>query len=124
MSEARKFMRTDFGVKGWLEHQGEKFDFDLINLSLKGALVHSETAFVLKKGNLINVTIQLTHSDVQICAEAELVHKEAKDGLHYMGCKFKSIDAESMIHLRRLLELNTQGEGEIEKELSFLKEEG
>ncbi len=38
------------------------------------------------------------------------------------GFRFDSIEADGMIHLRRLLELNISSEDEIEKELSFLSD--
>jgi hypothetical protein len=46
------------------------------------------------------------------------VHRE----LNYVGFRFELIDAESMAHLRRLLELNTGQADEIGHELSFLSE--
>ncbi|RKX98712.1 MAG: PilZ domain-containing protein, partial [Spirochaetes bacterium] len=48
--------------------------------------------------------------------EARLMHRENQ---HY-GFRFDSIEADGMIHLRRLMELNVSTEDEIEKELSFL----
>lgn len=122
MPEERKFMRTDFGVRGLLHKGDESYLFDLANLSLKGARIHCVDAKKFEKGDMVTLVIHLNNSEVEISTTSEIVHKETLEGVHFMGCKFVSIDAESMIHLRRLLELNTIPEGEIEKELSFLKD--
>jgi len=122
MSESRKFQRTQFEVSGVVFQSGNVLDFGVKNISLKGALIHCPEAEKLDFKNPVELAIQLTHSEIQIKAEALIVHHEVRDEMKYQGCKFISIDPESMIHLRRLLELNTIPEGEIEKELSFLKE--
>jgi c-di-GMP-binding flagellar brake protein YcgR len=115
----RKFMRTDFYVNGYFNEAGETVTFKVVNLSLKGALVHLDDGKTIQKDQHMDVSILLTHSDVKINARCHVVHI-CSDGSY--GLKFETIDLDSMIHLRRLLELNTVPEGEIERELSFLKD--
>ncbi len=115
----RKFMRTDFYVNGYFNDAGKTITFKVVNLSLKGTLIHPDEEITLQKNKGLDITILLTHSDVKIKARCNVVHISG-DG--YYGLKFDSIDLDSMIHLRRLLELNTIPEGEIERELSFLKD--
>ncbi len=115
----RKFMRTDFYVNGYFNEAGKTITFKVVNLSLKGALIHLDEELTLQKNQEIDISILLTHSEVKINARCLVVHISS-DGEY--GLKFESIDLDSMIHLRRLLELNTVPEGEIERELSFLRD--
>jgi hypothetical protein len=55
---------------------------------------------------------------VSLHADARCVHRE----LNYLGFRFEMIDAESMMHLRRLMELNTGRADDIGRELSFLSD--
>lgn len=112
-------MRTDFYVNGFFNDKGETVSFKVVNLSLKGALINLDDDLILSLNKEIDISILLTHSDVKINARAKVVHICDKS---CYGLKFSSIDLDSMIHLRRLLELNTIPEGEIERELSFLKD--
>ena len=117
-NEHRKFYRADFKTHGYiLIEDGEQIPFVLQNISLKGILVNLEDER-LKKGDAYNLRIKLMSSDIEIDTTSVLVHED--DG--EKGFFFREIDLDSMIHLRRLLELNTPNEGEIEKELSFLKD--
>jgi len=122
MSDARKFLRTSFGVKGVISKQNKTYDFELINLSLKGALIHCPDSAELEMHQKLDMSIHLNNSEIEIRVECMIVHREMRENEEFQGCKFISIDPESMIHLRRLLELNTTPEGEIEKELTFLKD--
>ncbi|MDA3851338.1 MAG: PilZ domain-containing protein [Spirochaetaceae bacterium] len=122
MAESRKFQRADFGVMGVISQGKASHEFYVLNLSLKGILLNIDTLDGLESNKNVVLTIQLTNSDIQIRAEAVIMHNEKIENQIQLGCKFLSIDPESMIHLRRLLELNTIPEGEIERELSFLKD--
>jgi hypothetical protein len=98
---------------------------EILNLSLKGCRV-------LPRGNAEQIEIwdrlpfetkgkllfTLPGSEVEIEAEAELVHRE--EGT--VGFRFGVIDAESFGHIRRILELNTDDPERIDDELSFLIE--
>lgn len=117
-NEHRKFYRADFKTHGYiLLEGGEQIPFDLKNISLKGILVNLEDER-LKKGEAYSLRIKLMSSDIEIDTTSVMVHED--DG--EKGFFFREIDLDSMIHLRRLLELNTPNEGEIEKELAFLKD--
>lgn len=117
-NEHRKFYRADFKTHGYiLMEDGEQIPFVLKNISLKGILVTLEDER-LKKGDACNLRIKLMPSDIEIDTTSILVHEDDGD----KGFFFREIDLDSMIHLRRLLELNTPNAGEIEKELAFLKD--
>jgi len=114
----RKFYRADFQTHGYIYlNEEEQIPFELTNISLKGILVKLESD-QLKKGEAYDLRIKLMSSDIEILTTSVLVHEENEK----KGFFFREIDLDSMIHLRRLLELNTPSEGEIERELSFLKD--
>ena len=113
----RKFYRADFKTHGYIISKEEKIPFELINISLKGILVIADDES-LEKGETYDLRINLASSDIEIITTSVLVHEEGEK----KGFFFREIDLDSMIHLRRLLELNIPNEGEIEKELSFLKD--
>jgi len=114
----RKFYRADFQTHGYVYlDESNQIPFELTNISLKGILVKLESD-KLQKGEAYDLRIRLMSSDIEIITTSVLVHVEGEK----MGFFFREIDLDSMIHLRRLLELNTPNEGEIEKELAFLKD--
>jgi len=93
----------------------KEFSVDLINISMKGSLIKTDSE-CLEINKEYPLRVALPNTDINIRTEATLVHKEGSN----FGFRFNSIDAEGMIHLRRLLELNIQEESEVEKELYFL----
>jgi len=117
-SDHRKFYRADFQTHGYIYlSENNLIPFELTNISLKGILVKLESN-QLQKGEAYDLRIKLMSSDIEIITTAVLVHEDGDN----KGFFFREIDLDSMIHLRRLLELNTPNEGEIERELSFLKD--
>ena len=114
----RRFERADFKVKGFVTTEAGEYPVSVINISMKGVLVSPDNETKTKLGNAYPLRISLPHSDISIETEATLVHH--KNGL--CGFRFDSIEADGMIHLRRLLELNISSEEEIERELTFLSE--
>ena len=115
----RKFYRTDFKVKGSFHSGNNGYDLILNNLSLKGALATLTLDVSLPPETSGILEIFLTNSNIVIKIEnATLLRHTENNELAFV---FREIDAESMIHLRRLLELNSVYEGEIEKELDYLK---
>ena len=116
----RKFYRTDFKVKAVFKINGKEYSLFLNNISLKGVLTETEEKTDLRLDDTGELIIFLPNSSISITiANATVVHSE-KDT--QFGFVFNEIDPESMIHLRRLLELNSVYEGEIEKELTHLKD--
>lgn len=116
----RKFYRTDFKVNATFKCNSREYSLFLINISLKGVLTESSDETDLKKNDNGVLIVHLPNSSISITiADATIIHCE---GDKQYGFIFNEIDAESMIHLRRLLELNSVFEGEIENELTHLKD--
>ena len=111
----RRFGRTDFNVKGFIDDDGE-CPVSVVNISLKGILVSPDREVKLEKDRTYPLRISLSHSEIDIITEATLMHE--KEG--QFGFRFDSVEADGMIHLRRLLELNLSSDEQIEKELEFL----
>ena len=116
--EKRKFTRTDFETGGVIQKEKERIPFTLIDVSLKGVLTNPERPDAISTGDAVAIDIDLPGSDVSLHADARCVHRE----LNYLGFRFEMIDAESMMHLRRLMELNTGRADDIGRELSFLSD--
>jgi hypothetical protein len=114
----RRFERADFNVNGFVTCGSEDCPVSVINISLKGILVSISAGkkVSLKIDQAYPLRISLLHSEISIVTSARLIHREGEK----YGFRFDSIEAEGMIHLRRLLELNIGADAEIQKELSFL----
>ncbi len=116
MKEHRRFNRADMHTKGFFEYNG-KIDFIITNVSLNGVLVEIEEPVEIEDKTDVSLIIQLSSSNLKIKTKSRLLHRED----HHLGFRFEEIDVESMIHLRRLVELNSQTPDEIAEELLFLK---
>jgi len=116
MPEQRHFHRIRFDVKIKIECNGTMHPADLVDISLKGVLVDSTGGFTPEMGTHCHLTINLNNSDVVISFDGKVVH--INDGL--VGIKITLIDIESMIHLRRLVTLNSENSEQVRDELNAL----
>ncbi|MQY76012.1 MAG: hypothetical protein GH155_00075 [Spirochaeta sp.] len=115
----RKFSRTDFNIAGVVLFGEKEIPFNLENISLRGALIRPAEAESLLLGGEALLKIKLERTDITLTVAATLVHRDGD----YLGFRFKEIDVDSMIHLRRLMELNTANVARIKEELGFLAED-
>ena len=116
MPEHRLFHRVSFVVKTDMEINGERCEATLVDISLKGALVSFPHELHPETGLTCQLTIHLEESDIKLIISGEIVH--CHDNV--TGIKFTLIDLDSMIHLRRLLELNTAKPEQVRNELNLL----
>ncbi|MEA3348091.1 MAG: PilZ domain-containing protein [Pseudomonadota bacterium] len=117
MEEHRKFSRIKFPAHTKIEIEGHPYGSELLDISLRGALISSNTELPLTLNKDVLIKVFLPSSSISMNFSARLVHL---DGDHY-GFKFTSYDAESMTHLRRLLEFNLEDQDQVIKELFFLQ---
>jgi hypothetical protein len=89
---------------------------DLIDISLKGALVEVNEIISPKTGETCFLRIILIPSEISLDFETEVVHR----GVGMIGLRFDHMDIDTMIHLRTLLEANTGDPDKIRDELHFL----
>ncbi|MCK8515509.1 PilZ domain-containing protein [Methylonatrum kenyense] len=114
-SERRRFSRADFHGSAELDWQGQRFLVQLLDLSLKGALLEPPADWQGNTGDAGRLHLRLGEP-AQIDMEVELAHRHAdRAGFH---CR--RIDIDSLGHLRRLLELNLQDPNLTERELQQL----
>lgn len=116
MNEKRHFGRVSFATDAHLELSGERLEGQLLDISLKGALVCVHPGVEIASGTSCHMIIDLSGSDITLDFNAEAVHFHDD----CIGFKFTSSDPDSFAHLRRLLELNTGDPEQVEKELHQL----
>jgi len=116
MPEQRHFHRIRFDVQTEIDSNGTVIETSLVDISLKGALVDCPPGFSPELGSHCRLRIHLNSSDVIIAFDGEIVH--LNDGL--AGIKITLIDIDSMIHLRRLVTLNSENSEQVRNELNEL----
>ena len=112
----RNFSRVKFNSKAFLNYGESHSQVDLIDISLKGALVSPAFKLDIETGNSCMFELHLSESEIVMNINAVVVYRREDN----LGLKFDNIDLESMIHLRRLVELNVGNPDQIQKELFFL----
>lgn len=112
----RNFSRVKFKSTAFIKYKQQSVQVDLLDISLKGALISSDTLIQLDKGEPCLFELRLNDSEIVMTINAHVVYKLNEN----LGLKFDNIDLESMIHLRRLVELNVGNPDQIQKELFFL----
>jgi len=121
MTHERKYSRLPFTTQSTLTlgsegELGEELETRLIDISFKGALVECPTESGPPTGTPALLRVQLEQSDVVI----EMVAQVSHSGSERLGLHCQSIDMDSMIHLRRLMELNLGDPDLLERELGQL----
>jgi hypothetical protein len=115
MVERRNFQRVPFATEAEINCNEEKFHGELLDISLQGALIQGKGSISLEKGAICELSINLVDSEITLQFDVNLAHREENK----FGFKFIGEDTETMIHLRRLLELNIGSSETIDKEISF-----
>ena len=104
MEQKRKFSRLPFKTPAFVILSGEPdaVPVELIDISLKGALVESPPGRELSLGASVALRLELEDTDIAIEMKTEVANVNERR----IGLLCKSIDMESMTHLRRVMELN------------------
>jgi len=116
MIEKRLFQRIRFAVSTEVEINGIRYETRLVDISLKGALLEFSHDDVLDKGLPCHLIVHLDMSDVTLSFTGVVAHSH--DNL--TGIKFITIDIDTMMHLRSLLELNSGDPDLVRSELNAL----
>lgn len=112
----RHFSRVRFHTEAKLSFPGgDSIPVELADLSLKGALVRSESNAFIPIGSNGELQISLGDDNL-IRMVVTVVHHER--GCHGLACR--EIDLDSITHLRRLVALNLGDEIAAERELAQL----
>jgi hypothetical protein len=117
MTENRRhFSRIHFQAEAHLVFPDGNLSIELLDLSLKGALVRPKSAIPIELGSHCLLEICLDDGETVIRMEVAVVHQE--DMLYGLACR--EIDLDSVTHLRRLVALNLGDEALLERELAML----
>jgi len=114
--ERRHFSRITFHRPAELDALDQRAACELLDVSLKGALVQAPAAFQADIGQAGTLTIRLDSGDAVIRMDVQIIHREGTQ----VGLRCTGIDLESIAHLRRLVELNLGDEELLHRELSAL----
>jgi hypothetical protein len=119
MPQRRQFSRVFFRAGATLASAGSTQACEVLDLSLKGALLRLPADQPAPTGHCrLELTLD-ADQEVRIGMEAEVAHHEGDViGLHCL-----SIDLDSITHLRRLVELNLGDDSLLQRELSALSSE-
>lgn len=112
----RQFSRIHFNTEGKLFFSGGEGPVEIVDLSLKGALIQLKTAARLQPGQRCTLRLGLATSGEGIRMEAQVAHVEGAS----IGLRCVEIDLDSITHLRRLVELNLGDESLLHRELESL----
>lgn len=114
-AERRAFTRIFFDAETVVVQGVHCWPVELIDVSLHGLLIKNPGDMALDASKSAEVVIHLA-GDLQICMRVRVAHQER--GRVGMICEDMELD--SMVHLRRLVELNTGDTALLERELSAL----
>lgn len=103
-------MKTEIEINGTIS------EISLVDISLKGALAGFPHGEAPELGSTCRLIIHLNDPDVILSFTGEIVH--VNEGL--AGIKITLIDIDSMIHLRRLVTLNSENSEQVNSELHAL----
>ncbi len=114
-TERRNFWRAVFHSPVRLTtHDGEAFA-QLLDISLKGALLETADVWHGKTGDECRLSLELAPNAI-ITMWTKVTHVEGS----HIGLRCESIDLDSITHLRRLVELNSGDPAILDRELSGL----
>ncbi|RZA02603.1 MAG: PilZ domain-containing protein [Moraxellaceae bacterium] len=114
-SERRQFTRVGFAAGAELIQEGNLVHADLIDISLNGILVRTPEQYEFRTDIPCSVQIHLS-DDTVIQMQVALVHSSSQ----CLGFHCTSIDMDSIIHLRRLIEINLNDPSAAERVLAEL----
>jgi len=120
MNEKRRFSRITFIEKSFIEAGGITFEVNLLDISLKGALIEVGDDVAIQKGDTLQLTFHLGKGEIILQFKAEVIHRQESRA----GLKFTGTDLDTMIHLRSLIEARTMDPDKVKDELGFLIEGG
>ncbi|MCU7876412.1 MAG: PilZ domain-containing protein [Candidatus Thiodiazotropha sp. (ex Lucinoma borealis)] len=115
-SERRRFHRILFDAPVSMELNKKTYQSELLDVSLKGALVRTPTEWAGQVGDNLILRINLDDADTVITMQAICAHVEEER----IGVLCKEIDMESISLLRRLVELNLADDEVLNRDLEAL----
>jgi hypothetical protein len=115
-AETRRFTRIAFHRPAVLDLRVLRADCELLDISLKGALVEVGPGVRIASGETCSLVVRLDAGDAFIRMDGEVAHVNGQR----VGVKADEMELESVEHLRRLVEVNLGDEEELHRELGAL----
>lgn len=115
LSDRRRFWRAAFQANVQLVDAIGATPAELIDISLKGALVNVPSQWSGRAGDTCRLELRLA-DDAEIAMDAVVAHVEAGR----LGLRCRDIDLDSITHLRRLVEVNSGDPALLDRELAAL----
>ena len=114
-SKRRFFWRAAFHSPAKLVTPDGEFQAELLDISLRGALLQMPQPWTGQRGTKCQLFLSLT-ADTQIAMWCTAMHVEH----NRVGLRCDNIDLDSITHLRRLVELNVGDNNILERDLASL----
>lgn len=114
--ERRHFSRILFNAECILHQNDLEWTTEVLDISMRGILVHKPDHFSLSRDEPYEATINLSGSTSHIIMSLNFSHEDETT----LGFRCKYIDIDSMTHLKRLVELNLGSEDMLKRELNAL----
>jgi c-di-GMP-binding flagellar brake protein YcgR len=114
--EKRRFSRIGVSEKSTISCNNLTVEADLLDISLKGALIRPEKAVDCRQGDRWSLCLHLSGSGIVMQFTAEVIHVRHD----LIGVKFVETDLDTMTHLRNLMEARTMDPEQVRNELNFL----
>lgn len=121
--QRRRFARIFFDARASLRTDGLFCTAQLVDLSLRGALLEVPSTFTPDPGSTCHFELHLGEESATITMEATVAHRETRDAHHRVGLHCHGMDLDSVTHLRRLVELNLGNDALLQRELAALAED-
>ncbi len=114
--EHRRFSRIPFEGKAFLRHGQTRWETQLLDISLKGALLTRPSGWRGALGDPLDLELIFDNGALVLRMETTVAHIEDD----HLGLHCLHIDLDSMAHLRRLVELNLGDTSQLNRELNAL----
>lgn len=114
--ERRHYSRIHFDTEARLYYPGGEHAAQVLDISLKGALLETRPPLPIRQGDAVRLILPLDALGTQIVMEAVIAHVEGEQ----LGLRCTTIDLDSITHLRRLVELNLGDAALLEREWHHL----
>jgi hypothetical protein len=114
--QPRRFTRIAFHRPAVLDLRVWRAECEVLDVSLKGALVEVGPGLALQVGDTCSLVIRLDAGDAVIRMDGEVAHVHGRR----VGVKADEMELESVEHLRRLVEVNLGDEDVLHRELAAL----
>lgn len=112
----RQFSRVVFHTEARIYVEGGEFSVEVLDISLKGALIRQGKPAKLTPGTPAILQMRLDEMGTLIRMGGVVTH----GGPDHFGLLCQEIDLDSITHLRRLVELNLGDEAVLKRELNHL----